>query len=59
VVSATDLLGSILDFLDRRRTILPSSSSVVLTGLSEPRFRSATSQKIWYRLELNPGPLDL
>jgi hypothetical protein len=26
---------------------LPSSSSVVLTGLSGPRFRPTTSQKIW------------
>jgi hypothetical protein len=35
---------------------LPSSSSVVLTRLSEPRSRLTTPQKIWYRWEPNPDP---
>jgi hypothetical protein len=35
------------------------SSSIVLTGLSGPRSRLTTSQKIWYRREPNLGPLDL
>jgi hypothetical protein len=41
VVSMTDLYGRILGFLDRTgtATFLSSSSSVVLTRLSGPRFR--------------------
>jgi hypothetical protein len=39
VVSATDLHRRILGFLDRSRYFLPSSSSIVLTGLSGPRSR--------------------
>jgi hypothetical protein len=43
VVSVTDPYGRILDFLDRSRaTVLSSSSSVVLTRLSGPRSRPTT-----------------
>jgi hypothetical protein len=36
-----------------------SQLSIVVTRLSGPRSRPATSQKIWYRRESNPEPLDL
>jgi hypothetical protein len=49
-----------LSFLDPEPLLFhSSSSSVTLTRLSEPRSRPTTSQKIWYRRELNPGALDL
>jgi hypothetical protein len=35
-------------------SIKKSSSSIVLTRLSEPRFRPTTSQKIWQNRESNP-----
>jgi hypothetical protein len=48
VVSATDIRGRILGFLDTEPLLfLPSSSSIVLTRLSGPRSRPTTSQKIW------------
>jgi hypothetical protein len=48
LVSVTDPYYSILR-LSRSKPLLflPSSTSVVLTRLSEPRFRPTTSQKIW------------
>jgi hypothetical protein len=47
MVSATDLYGYILFFLDRSRYfIFQNSSSVVLTRLSGPRSRPTASQKI-------------
>jgi hypothetical protein len=39
VVSVTDPFGRILGFLEGAATFLSSSSSVVLTRLSGPRFR--------------------
>jgi hypothetical protein len=46
VVSATDPYGRMLEFPDRSRYyFLPSSSSIVLTRLSGPRSRPATSYK--------------
>jgi hypothetical protein len=38
---------------------LPSSSSIVLMRLSEPRSKPTTPKKIWQRRESNPGSLDL
>jgi hypothetical protein len=55
VVSVTDSYGRILGFLDQSRYFfLLSSSSVVLTRLSEPRSQTTTSVTIWYRRESNP-----
>jgi hypothetical protein len=42
VVRVTEPYGRILGFLDRSRTFLSSSSSVVLTRLSGPRSRPIT-----------------
>jgi hypothetical protein len=42
VVSVTDTYGRILGFLDRTATFLSSSSSVVLTRLSGPRYKPTT-----------------
>jgi hypothetical protein len=47
VVSAADLCGRNLGFLDRSRYFLSSSSSVVLARLSGLHSRPTTSQKIW------------
>jgi hypothetical protein len=48
VVSATDLHGRILSFLDPEPLLFgSSSSSVILARLSGPRSRPTTSQKIW------------
>jgi hypothetical protein len=53
VIKATDPHGCILGFLDRNRLFLLNSSSIVLTWLSGPCSRPTTTQKIWYRRELN------
>jgi hypothetical protein len=54
-VNLRDLHGRILRFLDRSPYFfLPSSSSVALTRLSGPRFRTTTSQKTWQSWESNP-----
>jgi hypothetical protein len=59
VVSVTDPYGRILGFLDRSRyfSILSSSSSIVLTGLSGPRSRPTTFFLVVTGIE--PGPPDL
>jgi hypothetical protein len=54
VVSVTDPYSRVLGFLYRSRYVFWSSSSIVLTRLSGPRSRPTTSQKLWYRRELNP-----
>jgi hypothetical protein len=60
MVSATDPHGRNLGFLDPEPLLFhSSSSSIILRRLSEPRSRPTTSQKMWYRRESNPGPLDL
>jgi hypothetical protein len=48
VVKVTDPYDRIFDFLDwSSYFFLSSSSSVVLTRLSGPRYRPSISQKIW------------
>jgi hypothetical protein len=48
VVSATDRKAVNLGFLDPKPLLFQlSSSSVILTRLSEPRSRPTTSQEIW------------
>jgi hypothetical protein len=59
VVSAVDSYGSESWFsILQSLLFLPSSSSDILTRLSELSSRPTTSQKIWYRRESNPGPLN-
>jgi hypothetical protein len=58
VVSVTDPYGRILGFLDRSRYFLSSSSSVVLTRLSGPRYRPTTFFFL-VAPEIEPGPPDL
>jgi hypothetical protein len=54
-VRATDPYGRILGFLDRSRYFfLSSSSSIIPMRLSRPHSRPTTSQKLWYRRQLNP-----
>jgi hypothetical protein len=56
VASVTDPYGRTLGFLDRSRYFSSSSSSVVLTRLSEPRSRPI----IFFVVPgIEPGPTDL
>jgi hypothetical protein len=48
-----------LDFLDQSCYFFPSTSLIMLMRLSGLRFRPAATQKTSYRLESNPGTLDL
>jgi hypothetical protein len=48
-----------LNSLDRNRYFSFSSSSFIITRLSEHRSRPTSTQKMWYRREWKPGPLSL
>jgi hypothetical protein len=68
IVSAVDLYGRILGFLDRSRySCHQAAISIVLTRLKGPRSKSTTSQETWQHRDSNldlwicsqkPGPLD-
>jgi hypothetical protein len=58
VVSVIDPYGCILGFLDKSRyTFISSSSSVVLTRLSEPRSRPTIFFLVVPGIELGPPDL--
>jgi hypothetical protein len=60
VVSATDLHGRILGFLDPEPLLFhSSSSSIILTRLSGTSSRTTTSKKNLVVPGIEPGPLDL
>jgi hypothetical protein len=59
VVSVTDSHGRILGFLDRSLYYFFQVAPQLYSTRLNSRSRPTTSQKIWYLLESNPGPIDL